>query len=315
MILFKYLSRVLLVALLLGFCLPMDVSAKHKDKDDYSSKKDKDKLIITEVMVDFNNSSIKITGNKFEEPLKVTLGEYGDVTRFCTFDLKSDPQTITCTALPEEDGDYLLTVIQGKGKKSIEREYDLTILAGGSVGQQGPPGVDGTDGVDGIDGTNGLSAYEIWLAAGNVGTEADFLASLVGPPGEDGMNGLPGTDGTDGLSGADGVDGATWLTGTSNLSTEGVDGDLYLNSLSGDYFKKILGTWELQGNLKGPPGSGGSGQPNLLTTPDQSTVVVEVNASGDTQVNGDLTVSGSLDVSNFTIQPQGDIPMWTPPGS
>lgn len=29
----------------------------------------------------------------------------------------------------------------------------------------------------------GASAYEVWLDAGNVGTEADFLASLVGPTG------------------------------------------------------------------------------------------------------------------------------------
>lgn len=32
-------------------------------------------------------------------------------------------------------------------------------------------------------GTPGASAYELWLAAGNVGTEADFLASLIGPMG------------------------------------------------------------------------------------------------------------------------------------
>lgn len=41
----------------------------------------------------------------------------------------------------------------------------------------GPAGGDGTDGVD------GMSAYEVWLEAGNAGTEADYLASLVGPPG------------------------------------------------------------------------------------------------------------------------------------
>lgn len=41
----------------------------------------------------------------------------------------------------------------------------------------GPRGDDGTDGVD------GASAYEVWLAAGNTGTEADYLASLVGPSG------------------------------------------------------------------------------------------------------------------------------------
>ncbi|MFJ7525108.1 glycerophosphodiester phosphodiesterase [Streptomyces griseus] len=34
-------------------------------------------------------------------------------------------------------------------------------------------------------GPKGLSAYEQWLAEGNTGTEGDFLASLVGPPGSE----------------------------------------------------------------------------------------------------------------------------------
>jgi len=42
------------------------------------------------------------------------------------------------------------------------------------------PGPAGDDGADGVD---GLSAYEVWLQAGNTGTEADYLASLVGPSG------------------------------------------------------------------------------------------------------------------------------------
>lgn len=41
----------------------------------------------------------------------------------------------------------------------------------------------------GADGVNGLSAYEIWLGEGNVGTEQDFLDSLVGPQGPAGSNG------------------------------------------------------------------------------------------------------------------------------
>jgi hypothetical protein len=32
-------------------------------------------------------------------------------------------------------------------------------------------------------GVPGFSAYEIWLSHGNIGTEQDFLDSLVGPPG------------------------------------------------------------------------------------------------------------------------------------
>lgn len=45
------------------------------------------------------------------------------------------------------------------------------------------PGPAGTDGVDGTDGAAGLSAYDLWLTEGGVGTEADFLDSLVGPSG------------------------------------------------------------------------------------------------------------------------------------
>ncbi|MDX3343489.1 glycerophosphodiester phosphodiesterase [Streptomyces sp. ME02-6979.5a] len=43
--------------------------------------------------------------------------------------------------------------------------------------------VPGPAGDDGQDGTDGLSAYEVWLEAGNTGTQADYLASLVGPSG------------------------------------------------------------------------------------------------------------------------------------
>ena len=61
------------------------------------------------------------------------------------------------------------------------------------IGPQGEPGKDGVTGAD------GKSAYQIWLDAGNTGTEADFLASLVGPQGPEGK---PGEDGvTPDLSG------------------------------------------------------------------------------------------------------------------
>lgn len=45
----------------------------------------------------------------------------------------------------------------------------------------------------GAGGADGLSAYEIWLAEGNTGTEADFLDSLTGPPGADGADGADAT--------------------------------------------------------------------------------------------------------------------------
>lgn len=45
-------------------------------------------------------------------------------------------------------------------------------------------------------GDNGLNAYEVWLALGNTGTEADFITSLTGPQGEQGIQGIQGPTGT-----------------------------------------------------------------------------------------------------------------------
>ena len=68
----------------------------------------------------------------------------------------------------------------------------------GSIGSTGPQGIqgsagnDGTNGTNGVDGTNGIdgkSAYQSWLDAGNTGTETDFLNSLVGATGPQGVQG------------------------------------------------------------------------------------------------------------------------------
>ena len=48
--------------------------------------------------------------------------------------------------------------------------------------------------VKGADGADGQSAYDLWLAQGNTGSEADFLASLKGA---DGKNGADGKDGAE----------------------------------------------------------------------------------------------------------------------
>ena len=67
----------------------------------------------------------------------------------------------------------------------------------------GLPGPKGDKGDPGNDGADGLSAYEIAVANGFIGDEAEWLASLVGPQGpagNDGNDGAPGADGTDGAS-------------------------------------------------------------------------------------------------------------------
>lgn len=56
----------------------------------------------------------------------------------------------------------------------------------GTNGKDGINGKDGADGRNGTDGKDGLSAYEIALNNGFVGTESEWLASLKGKDGADG---------------------------------------------------------------------------------------------------------------------------------
>lgn len=64
-------------------------------------------------------------------------------------------------------------------------------------------GEDGDDGLPGVDGSHGLSAYEIAQEAGFTGTEAEWLSSLVGAPGQDGIDGDQGAPGINGQSAYD----------------------------------------------------------------------------------------------------------------
>lgn len=70
-------------------------------------------------------------------------------------------------------------------------------------------------------GKDGKSAYEIAVENGFVGTETEWLESLKGLDGKDGVNGkdgadgLPGKDGIDGRNGADGQDGVNGSDGKS----------------------------------------------------------------------------------------------------
>ena len=93
----------------------------------------------------------------------------------------------------------------------------------GPIGPIGPAGAAGTNGINGTNGTNGSSAYQIAIANGFVGTEAQWLASLKG---EQGLQGLPGTNGTQGPAGPAGTNGAPGTPGTNGqggVTTAGAD--------------------------------------------------------------------------------------------
>ncbi|SMD33885.1 Collagen triple helix repeat-containing protein, partial [Reichenbachiella faecimaris] len=73
--------------------------------------------------------------------------------------------------------------------------------ATGPQGATGEQGAQGETGADGQDGEDGQSAYELWLADGNEGTEEEFLASLKGAKGDKGDKGDMGDIGPAGPTG------------------------------------------------------------------------------------------------------------------
>lgn len=87
------------------------------------------------------------------------------------------------TAITNTMNEYEITFTYTKDNKSysVKKIVDIVLALKGSDGQNGTSG------------TNGKSAYQIWLDAGNTGTEADYLASLKG---EQGIQGASGKDGT-----------------------------------------------------------------------------------------------------------------------
>jgi len=110
---------------------------------------------------------------------------------------------------------------------------------------------EGPQGAPGPQGDPGESAYQIWLDAGNQGTEEDFLASLKGPKGDTGATGADGATGATGAPGPQGDPGKSayqiWLD-EGNSGTE----EEFLESLKGP--KGDTGE-------QGPPGADGAPGP------------------------------------------------------
>lgn len=92
--------------------------------------------------------------------------------------------------------------------------------APGATGSQGTPGAAGSTGATGSTGADGASAYAVAVASGFVGTEAQWLASLIGAPGTTGAAGSAGAKGDTGATGAAGTS-ATPNTATPPLTITG----------------------------------------------------------------------------------------------
>ena len=126
--------------------------------------------------------------------------------------------------------------------------------------------------------------YQLALSDGYEGTYQEWLESISG---KDGTNGL------------DGKDGASVLTGKGEpLQSSGKEGDSYINLDSWNYYIKINGEWIIQGNIRGLNGANGSnGNDGLDGNSIISIVKTESNGLIDTYT---ITYSDGT-VSKFTV--------------
>ena len=95
------------------------------------------------------------------------------------------------------DNDLFLIVDDGEARllrRSTFQAWMLDNVQGekGDTGAQGLQGVAGANGKDGINGTNGLSAYQIAVSNGFIGTEQQWIVSLKGATGATGASGANG---------------------------------------------------------------------------------------------------------------------------
>ena len=126
----------------------------------------------------------------------------------------------------------------------------------GDPGDTGPQGPKGDPGDTGDKGAQGKSAYDLWLEAGNVGTEADFLLSLKGNQGETGPQGPKGDPGETGPQGPKGDPGDTGPQGPQG--PKGDPGDTGPQGPKGDPGDPGIETYDIGWLLNLFSTSGGS---------------------------------------------------------
>lgn len=162
-----------------------------------------------------------------QSPVKTTLQGFESIPIY-------DPNEVDPTKRNKRLYSSLLKGQQGDVGPAGPSAYAVWISNGSQGTQQ--------DFLNSLIGPTGASAYQAWLNAGNVGTVQDFLDSLQG---EDGLPGYPGS---------------AWLADSvvPNVNI-GIDGDFYLNTQTGNVYRKDTGVWGLPiANLKGPQGDQGT---------------------------------------------------------
>jgi hypothetical protein len=188
----------------------------------------------------------------------------------------------------------------------------------GATGPQGPIGLTGATGAQGTagtNGTNGLSAYQIAVNNGFVGTEAQWLTSLQGPIGLTGATGATGPQGATGVTGSQGPIGLTGPAGSQGpQGTAGTNGVGIVSTVSNSNGSITFNYSDGSSFTTAPlSGSNNSGQAfsnggTLITNRNDNAVarVIISDSSDNIYVLGDSYGGGnSVTIGNTTITNTG----------
>ena len=161
-----------------------------------------------------------------------------------------------------DNGDYYLDSLTGDVYSKQSGSWSVIMNIKGEKGDKGDTGEKGEQGEQGEQGPAGPAGEK--GDAGEQGPKGDTgEQGPIGPQGEKGETGEQGPAGPQGEPGQDGTngkDGSMWYNGEGAPSElEGVNGDYYLDSLTGDVYNKQSDTWSKVANIKGPAGSGSGG--------------------------------------------------------
>ena len=157
------------------------------------------------------------------------------------------PTTDWSTTAPEwQSGKYMW-------QKTVTTYGDGTTVSSEPTciqGAKGETGASGKDGTNGIDGKDGKSAYQIWLDAGNTGTEEDYLASLKGADGAKGEKGDTGATGPQGEQGIQGEKGDIGSQGPKGDKGEKGDTGIGIANIQEQYYLSTSNTAQEGGEWK-----------------------------------------------------------------
>ena len=234
------------------------------------------------------------------------------------------------------------------GTQGAAGQNGNTILVGIGAPTGATGGVDGDSYIDTATWNYYLKVSGNWELQGNIkgaaGNDGRGIASIVKTgPAADGLTYTYTVNYSDGsepfvFNVTNGKNGTAVLTGDTNPTDQGVDGDSYINTTSWDYFVKENGSWVKKGNIKGvsivsvirTDGDGSAGTVDTYTiTYSNGTTSTFTVTNGANGTNGKTLLTGTgapnsaegtvgdsyIDVASWTLYVKTAEDTWTSKGS